>query len=130
LSNKWATNWREPIIPVATDHDTEAYDIVEGQVRRAIKWILKAEDVERIAQGYSCLNCLEPFETEHKRGNCPVCGYHLADTLYDLARVDRGGTHVGPATTLDEERERLILEGDRRRHTPGGSILVPKGFNT
>ena len=124
MSN-WKTDWRTPIIPVAVDHDTEAYDVVDGQVRRAIKWILKPEDVDRIAQGYSCLNCLEPFETEHRRGQCPVCSYELGDTLYDLQRLDRGGTHVGPATTLDEERERMILEGAKRRHKPGSQILVP-----
>lgn len=118
-------DWRTPIIPVAVEHDTEAYDVVDGQVRRAVKWVLRPEDVDRIRTGYSCLNCLEPFETEHLRGNCPVCGYHLADTVHDLERVDRGGTHVGPATTLDEERERMILEGARRRHTPGSSILIP-----
>lgn len=119
-------DWRQPIIPIGQEHDTEAYDVVDGQVRRAIKWILKQDDVDRIRQGYACLNCLETSETPRTRGTCPICGYNLADTLYDLERVDRGGMHVGPATTLDEERERMILEGARRRHKPGSSILVPR----
>lgn len=118
--------WRKPIIPVRVDHDTTAYDVTaDGHIVRALKWVLHKDDVDRIRQGYACLNCLEVFQTEHKRGACPLCGYNLADTLHDLERVDRGGEHVGPLTTLEEERERMILEAAARRHKPGSSILVP-----
>lgn len=118
--------WRKPIVPAYVEHDIEAYDVIEGHIVRALKWTLTPDDLNRIKQGYACLNCMEPFEEPRTRGLCPLCRYNLADTLIDLYRQDRGGEHVGPLTTLEEERERHILETARRHHKPGSSILVPR----
>lgn len=120
--------WRRPLIPVRVEHDTEAYDVKpNGEVMRAINWTLRKEDIERIRLGYACLNCLEPFETPRRLGTCPVCQYNLDGTLYDLEQNDRGGVHVGPATTLQEEQERVAEESERRRFRKDAHILVPRG---
>lgn len=118
--------WRQPIIPVKVDHDTEAYDVQDGHIVRGIKWTLTPDQVNRIKQGYACLNCMEPFETPRREGKCPLCSYELRDTRRDLERNDRGGEHVGPLTTLEDERERMMFEASRRRHVPGSSIVVPR----
>lgn len=108
--------WRQPIIPVKVEHDTEAYDVkATGEVMRAIKWTLTSDQLSRIRQGYACLNCLEPFETSRRLGPCPTCQYDLAGTVYDLELNDRGGEHVGPLTTLHDEVERVTEESARKR---------------
>lgn len=104
-----------PIIPVKVEHDTTAYDVKStGEVMRAINWTLRKEDLDRVAQGYACLNCLESFESPRHLGNCPVCSYDLSGTIYDLQHNDRGGEHVGPATTLHDEIERVTEESARK----------------
>jgi hypothetical protein len=104
-----------PIIPVKVEHDTEAYDVKStGEVMRGIRWTLRKEDLDRVREGYACLNCLEPFETSRRIGHCPVCQYDLSGTLYDLEWNDRGGEHVGPATTLHDEVERVTEESARK----------------
>ena len=120
--------WRKPLIPVKVEHDTKAYDVkANGEVMRGIDWTLRPDDVNRIKQGYACLNCLEPFETPKRLGNCPVCGYDLAGLVYDLEQNDRGGVHVGPATTLHDEVERVTEESARKRHNKNSQIVVPRG---
>jgi hypothetical protein len=100
---------------VKVAHDTEAYDVkASGEVMRAIKWTLTKDQIGRIREGYACLNCLEPFETSRRLGPCPVCQYDLSGTIYDLGANDRGGEHVGPLTTLDDEVERVTEESARR----------------
>lgn len=119
--------WRKPLVPVKVEHDTEAYDVkANGEVMRAINWTLSKEDLSRIALGYACLNCLEPFETPKRIGNCPVCQYDLAGTVYDLDHNDRGGVHVGPATTLHDEVERVTEESARKHFNKDAHILVPR----
>jgi hypothetical protein len=119
--------WREPIVPVKVEHDTEAYDVkANGEVMRAVRWTLRKEDLDRVRQGYACLNCLETFETPRRIGPCPVCSYNLEGTLFDLENVDRGGEHVGPATTLHDEVERVTEDSARRRFNKDAHILVPR----
>jgi len=48
------SDWRVPIIPVAVDHDTEFYDVVNEAgiptVRKSLKYVLKPDDVQRLLE--------------------------------------------------------------------------------
>lgn len=122
--------WRRPIKVYAVSEDTEAYDTEIGPngveyLVRATKWTVDQEGMARLRLGYACLKCLEPFEVPFPE-QCPLCSYTVRENqTHDLEANDRGGEHVGPATTLEDERERMIEDGDRRRHSKGSSIIVP-----
>lgn len=125
--------WRQPIKVYSVETDTEAYNTEMGpdgeqHLVRATKWVVDQEGLSRIKLGYACLNCLEPFERPFPE-RCPLCNYEVAEhQLEDLAGADRGEEHVGPLTTLDEERERMIEENDYRRSAAShskSSIIIP-----
>lgn len=122
--------WRRPLKVHAVMEDVEAYNTEIGpngveHLVRATKWVIDEESMARLRMGYACLNCMEPFP-EPFPARCSLCNYAVAENqLRDLAATDRGGMHVGPATTLADERERLIEDGDRRRHKKGSSIFIP-----
>lgn len=122
--------WRRPVKVYAVSEDVEAYDTEIGpngveHLVRATKFVVDDEGMARLKLGYACLRCMEPFENPFPE-RCPLCSYAVRENqAHDLEGSDRGGTHVGPATTLEEERERMMDDADRRRHKKGSSIIVP-----
>jgi hypothetical protein len=120
-----AERWRKPIRPVAVEHDTSRA-MFDGNVMRAgYNATFDAETVERFRQGRGCIRCWEPLETAFPEA-CPLCGYGVREFQpADFTEEFEGVKHIGPTTTLHDEFERMELEGQRKRHQPGSSVLLP-----
>ena len=114
MGERWRT-WEEPldIEPI-----NQATELADGRVlgENQITW--SAEQIERFRSGYKCLNCLEPQEQAWPE-HCPVCGYPMRTHQAEFfAREYTGVVHLGPTTTLEEERagivERAVKEEEAR----------------
>lgn len=120
-----AERWRKPVIPVAvTDDPTKATH--DGNVFRAgYNATFDADTIERFRQGYACLRCWEPQERPFPEV-CGLCMYPIRDNQQkDFAEEFEGEKWIGPTTSLSDEYERMIEEGQKKRHQAGSSILLP-----
>lgn len=127
-----AERWRKPVIPLAVEDDpnTATFD---GHVTRAgYNATFDDDTIERFRQGYACIRCWEPQETPFPEacsfmaGTKFACGYPMRDRQReDFSAEFEGEKWIGPATSLSDEFERMIHEGQKKRHQPGSSIWVP-----
>jgi len=126
------------VIPRAVDNDPEHVvvrrDESRPEAKAAALIALEDYDFHRMRAGYVCVNCLEDLDTAFP-DECPVCRFPMATRQSErIAKEFVGTTHVGPSTTLEDER--LIMQEMRARrlretrgietYTP--SIIVPRGF--
>lgn len=87
-------------------------------------------DVGRMRAGYICLQCKEDLDTAFP-DECPVCHYKMAARqAEDFAKEFQGTTHIGPSTTLAEEREIMNFlreeEASKQNVIWKPQILVPR----
>lgn len=94
-----------PIIPEGSDIDVEAVAVMpDGRVFQRTVWGLTEEQVERIRQGYTCVKCLEDYDSPFP-DECKVCHFPMREhQTEEFAKDFRGEIAFGPSTTLDEER--------------------------
>ena len=131
--------WAKPLVPVAVEKDASAYYEEGTGWRQGYNATLLPSDVQRVKEGRICLRCWEPQEQafpELCAGSKvlvpgpddvprPMCEYPIrARQLHDFSWEYEGGKHIGPATTLEEEGERLEEWRQHDVWTPGSSILI------
>lgn len=123
-----------PVIPVTIEDDPDNLIFFEdGRPPRSPVWMTFSEyDVGRMQSGYVCLQCKEDLDTAFPEV-CPVCGYHMArDQAEDFAKEFKGVTHVGPSTTLEEERAIMNYLREKKATEDGTrwkpQIVVPRGL--
>lgn len=117
-------------------HDqSHVYRTRDGRVQAGVNWILSADRIEKVRQGYSCINCTEDFIEnglptawpEH----CPVCGFPVrAEQAAQLERDIRADEHVGELESESETEGRWGWEKAENRWRRGGAhkgILIPRG---
>lgn len=122
--------WRMPIRPILVENTTDGAVTFDGNVYRApFNATFHEYDIGRLREGYGCLRCWQPFETAFPDA-CTLCGYPVASLqAADFAQEFDGPKWVGPSTSLGDEFERMLHEGERRRHVPGSTIVLPRGVN-
>lgn len=123
-----AERWRKPIIPIAVEDDPTSF-MHDGNVLRAgYNATFDDETIERFRIGRACIRCWEPQEEAFPE-SCGLCGYAMREMqARDFEQEFEGEKWIGPKTTLADEYERMIENGQRKRHTPGGQILTHSGI--
>lgn len=93
------------VIPQESDIDVEAVAVMpDGRVFQRTVWGLTEEQVGRIRAGYTCVKCLEDYDTAFP-DECKVCHFPMREKqTEEFAKDFRGEIAFGPSTTLDEER--------------------------
>lgn len=120
-----AERWRKPVIPLAVEDDPHSATHDGHVLRAGFNATFDAETIERFRQGYACMRCWEPQETPFPE-TCPLCRYPIRDRQReDFAAEFEGEKWIGPTTSLADEFERMVTEGEKRRHKPGSSIWIP-----
>ena len=94
------------VIPDAVDLDPDAYVVMpDGRLTQRHQFGLSKPQVERIRAGYTCIKCLEDYDTAFP-DECTVCHFPMRDRqLSEFTKDFRGDVAYGPTTTVDEEYE-------------------------
>lgn len=87
-----------PIPKFFAEDSTDEVQNIGGEWRRGIHVTTTEENIERMAQGYACLNCMQGFAPgpplkEAYPSVCPLpgCGYEIGKyQRYDFNRKFRG----------------------------------------
>jgi hypothetical protein len=98
------------VIPVGIEESTDELVFFEdGRPPRSPVHVMLSEfDMGRLRAGYICLQCKEDLDTAFP-DECPVCHYRMAARqAEDFATQFKGTTHVGPSTTIEEEKEIMV----------------------
>jgi hypothetical protein len=123
------------VIPDAVDIDHLSYTVTaDGRKTQRHAFGLPAAEVEQIRQGYTCIKCLEAYDTAFP-DECAVCKFPMRERqLSEFTKDFRGDVAYGPSTSLDEEyeiAEETIAREAHDRATalglilPKPSIIVP-----
>jgi hypothetical protein len=124
-----AERWRKPIRPVAVEDDPSTVTFDGNVMRAGYRATFDQETIERFRQGYACIRCWEPQETPFPEA-CSLCGYSMqALQRQHFQEEFEGERWFGPTTSLTDEYERMLENGQRRRHQPGSSIWLPSGVS-
>ncbi len=126
--------WNQPL---EVRENPEAVNFDGGRLVPELDWILCEEDHELIKEGRKCIVCMEVFKTGDGLSiawptECPVCMFPVAreqQAMYEDS-MKMEAVYVGPRTSDADEIERLTEKTERRLHTPGGSILIPRGVKS
>ncbi len=128
--NNPAERWRKPVKPVVVEPDNSEVRLDGDVLRGGYNATFDEETIERFRVGRACLKCWEVHE-EAFPAKCSLCGYPMKDRqTTDFQEAFGGKKWVGPSTSIPDEIERMKYEGAKRRHTPGSSILLPRGVST
>jgi len=121
-----------PVIALAVEESTDELVFFEDgrEPRSPVLFHLTEYDVGRIQAGYVCLQCKEDLDTPFP-DECPVCRYRMSERqAEDFAKQFKGRTHIGPSTTLEEEREIMVYlrekEQRERELRHGIDIVKPQ----
>lgn len=126
-------NWaNKPVIPIAIEKETRQVEIIHGgisipKIREDVEFVLKDEDVQRIRQGYVCMNCLEPLANPFPK-ECPVCKYPMDK----LQRQSFAEAYKGTEPQLVSLEDRLTDLDEYeayQKQSKDSRIVVPSGFN-
>jgi len=126
--------WRKPVIPIAIEEEPSqvvTIDIATGEQERRIyrdyQLVLSDEDVERLRQGYVCINCQEPFEKPFPV-TCSLCGFAVREEQpLVFARSYRGSE---PAQVSLRDKIAALDEAEERKaHVSGSKIWLPRGVD-
>jgi hypothetical protein len=99
--------WREPLNCLDIQNSDQMTITPTGRVMRNPSFTFDADSIERLRLGYACIKCLEVFEVPWPE-RCPTCGAPIRkEQAAYFEREFVGDVHLGPTTSLDEERERL-----------------------
>lgn len=111
-------SWRDGVRMEAVIEDPVQIVQVGGRWMNDVKVALAPEQVERIRQGYVCIECLEPQETPFPE-QCSAfwCKYPIRDKQpAEFQERFAGEVKAGASTTLREDFDRLEEEATRRKH--------------
>lgn len=106
--------WRQPVVPLAIEqHPSQVIELPDGRQLGDAMIVLSEADKERMRLGYVCAKCFEPFERSWPE-RCPVCGAPIRreQAAFFAQEALTRPIHLGPTTTLEEERAGLE---ERRR---------------
>lgn len=110
-------SWRDGVRMEAVTEDPVEIVHVGGRWMNDVKVALAPEEVERIRQGYVCIECLEPQETPFPE-KCSAfwCKYPIREKqTAEFAERYKGEVRSGASTTLREDFDRLEEESKRRK---------------
>jgi len=120
-----------PVIPLAIDNDTETLIFFEDgrPPRSPVIMYFSDYDIGRMQAGYICIQCYEDLDTAFPE-ECPVCRYKMAERqAEEFAKDYRGNAHIGPSTSLEQEREIMnYLRSKEREEIWRPSIVVPRSI--
>lgn len=123
-----------PVIPLGIDNDDQSLVFFEDgrPPRSPVIMFFGDHDIGRMRAGYICIQCYEDLDTSFP-DECPVCHYKMAARqAEEFAKDYRGNAHIGPSTTLEEERAIMNFLREKEAREKGylwkPSILVPKGL--
>lgn len=123
-----AERWRKPVIPIAVEDDPHTITHDGNVLRSGYNATFDEETIERFRVGRVCMRCWEPQEEAFPE-HCGLCKYPMGELqARDFEREFEGEKWIGPRTTLADEYERMLENGKRKRHTPGGQILTSSGI--
>lgn len=111
-------SWRDGVKIEAVIEDPTEIVHVGGRWMNDVKVAIAPEQVERIRQGYVCIQCLEPQETPMP-AECSAfwCKYPMkAQQLTEYEKRFQGEIRAGASTTIREDFDRLEDESKRRKH--------------
>lgn len=122
--------WKRPVIPIAIEHETKRVEriskggVLTSELRAEVELVLKDEDIKRIATGYVCIHCQEPFERPFPE-RCPVCNFPVRDLQSARFARDYKGTEE-PLMPLLDKVALMDEEEARSNHKKKDSkIFVP-----
>jgi hypothetical protein len=107
--------WNQPVIPIAIEKETKRAEkiskggVLTNELREEVELILNDFDIQRIAHGYVCIHCQEPFERPFPK-RCSVCGFPCRDLQQARFVRDYKGTET-PLTPLLEKVDDLVEKG-------------------
>lgn len=118
-----------PCIPANIElHPTRIIECADGRVFHDVSITIKRADMERVRQGYLCLECLCPCE-EAWPVKCSVCGYAVRECQgADFEKAFEGTKWIGSRVDMEQEGDRLEEWADKDRLEKGDrsmGILVP-----
>ena len=118
-----------PVIAQAVDVDTDSFTVMpDGRRMERHVFGLTEEQVERIKAGYTCVKCLEDFDSAFPDA-CTVCGFPMREhQTEEFAKDFRGGIRFGPTTSIDEEYDiaEEILQRDAHDRATRLGLILPK----
>ena len=109
--------WRQPAVVLHAEDDEQGVMMFEGDDRRFrdAKLTLAPADVERVRQGYLCIQCLEPFPEPFPM-LCTLCGFEVRDRQpVEFNRTYAGVEDMRATPAIDAEENRMQEENERRR---------------
>ena len=107
-----AERWRQPVVPLAVDQVHQGLWLPDGRIQGEVQLTLRAEDIERMRQGYVCAKCLEPHERAWPE-HCQACGAPIRTEQADYFMREFGG--IAPASKRPGWEEELDGLEERRR---------------
>lgn len=122
--------WRQPVIPISIEKDTRRVitqtigGVSVPQLVEEVELVLKDEDVKRIAMGYVCINCFEPFEHPMPM-KCDVCGFPVRKEQPTRFLRDYNGTEDPIMPLLDKVALMDEHEAREKYKKSDSKIVVP-----
>lgn len=115
---------------IIVDDDPDRAELLDGRVTQGLRVGMCDEDVERLRQGYMCIQCFEPLDSAFPKA-CPLCTYPIAEQQAELFGAIYAGHIPGLRTGPDWEAEadRLEERKERRafaRRAKESGIVVPR----
>lgn len=104
------TTWNRILI----EDDPDKAELLDGRVTQGLRVAMCDEDVERLRQGYKCINCFEPLDTAFPKA-CPLCTYPMKEQQAELFGAIYAGYIPGLRTGPDWEAEADRLEERKER---------------
>jgi hypothetical protein len=125
LDERYGRNWNRPVIPVHIEESRDGVIFDGTNWRPGLNVTYGDYDIGRLREGRVCLRCQTAFEQAFPEA-CNLCGYAVRDRqAQDFAAEFEGSKHIGPTTTLSDEYERMLHNGQKKRHVGGSQIIVP-----
>ena len=117
--------WRQPVRMIAVRDEPNVVDLATGRPTQGVSARLHPKDVDRIRNGYVCINCMEPHETPFP-DNCTVCTYPMREMQPDAFGLQYGGVERDlKAQRIREGLDRVDDTHERRFHETKSGIIVP-----
>lgn len=120
--------WRQPVIPLAVRDDETTVTTETGRPTLDVQMRFRLSDIERMRQGYVCINCLEPHEKPSPVA-CLLCGYPMRDRqAQDFAAKFKGLERDPKTVAIEQGLERVDDKHERNFYESTHGILIPKGI--
>ncbi len=118
-----------PVTTEWSDVDPMAFTVMpDGRKMERTVFGLTEEQVGRIQAGYTCVKCLEDYDTAFP-DECKVCKFPMREhQAAEFAKDYRGEVRYGPSTTIDEEYEiaEEMIQRDAYNKAVKLGLILPK----